>query len=711
MSIKDNTPHQKLILNVNSNNVLTVLEMKQGDKKSRYIDVTLVAAGESIDVKTLVGDGGKAFIVASMDNELRQNSEAQINTDGTILVEMSENALGEAGVLDCEIRLTDSSDSVLSSALFIVRVGRSAAGKNHKVLDLFKGCIKNKHYEDGSVSPEKLDREYWEKNVKATSITEYEELFETVGLVNEGGSIAQIAVDITTGTEGTVKGVCLAYGKRFANGDTVYLINTSTGEFWKVDRYIKNSEDGTETVSFKPERLTVTTDKISDGSVKTDAIADDAVTPGKLDRGYWEKTAIISDYVKTCEELFERVGFVNSGGTLCVVNVDVSVNVGETEAVVALVKGICYGFGVKYVNGDTVYLSNMTDGSFWKIDRLNEGTELVPVYKVNATRLDVIKEGAVTPDKLDRKYLERCVTEYGEQITSLSELVNKVGRFVNRGGHLGFVKLDITDVENINGQGYISGEFMAIGSLKSGYVYLVNLSNGDNWTVDAGNDGSYFANKDDGLTPRVEFLEESTLRAESVEEKGAEITLTVDQVYALDKMFELAAYKDEAVAEVYRGFVSAFGLDKYRTMRVIDGSKTVPYGMTVYADASTYKSTWYSEMPYTYLRTDANVNRTCYPYFDIPAEGGYSYQIYFEANEGVKISTEFYNKNALEAFANNENINAADTKSGYGWQDSMGFEWTPPEEVNGSPVKAFRMSFNSGDAGVRKIVVYRKKVV
>ena len=226
MAIKDNVLHQRLVLDVNSNDSLNIVEMKQGDKSSRFVDIILVASGELIDISTLVGEGGKAKIIASMKGELRQNDEATINKeDNSITVEMSENALGEAGNLDCEIRLTDSSGSILSSALFIVRVGRSAAGKNSGVVDISKGsvhsdhiaedAIEEKHLSANSVTPNALDRQYWEKIVLNDKVETYNDLFEKVGFTNGDGSLVQLSVNITTGNLGVINGLCLAYGKKF----------------------------------------------------------------------------------------------------------------------------------------------------------------------------------------------------------------------------------------------------------------------------------------------------------------------------------------------------------------------------------------------------------------------------------------------------------------------------------------------------------------
>ena len=183
-----------------------------------------------------------------------------------------------------------------------------------------------------------------------------------------------------------------------------------------------------------------------------------------------------------------------------------TVNISEDDVELANINGFCYAVGVKFVNGDTVYLLNVTDGTQWKINRYNEGSELVPVYKLQCFRLGV-SDGTITPEKLDRKYLERCVTEYGETISTFAELFDKVGR-INRGGSVGFVKLYVSDNENdtVQNYGYINGDFMAVGTPTNSDICLIDLRNGENWTVTENDEGKYIAYKVDLLTPRVDYL-------------------------------------------------------------------------------------------------------------------------------------------------------------------------------------------------------------
>lgn len=203
---------------------------------------------------------------------------------------------------------------------------------------------------------------------------------------------------------------------------------------------------------------------------------------------------------------------------------------------------------------------------------------------------------------------------------------------------------------------------------------------------------------------------------QEIGDKGATITLTLDQVCALDRLFEKAAYKDDTISADYNAFVTAFGLDQYRVMRVIDGNEILPCGLSYAYNATTADPNLqpYNGIPYTRIeQPGANpTNRSCYPYFDIPAEGGYMYQIHYEAdNPEVLLAVEFYTQRALDYIENNLEFYANNYIDGIGWQSSMGYEWVPPAEKEGSPIKCMRLNFNSANAGIKKVIIYRKKVI
>ncbi len=124
------------------------------------------------------------------------------------------------------------------------------------------------------------------------------------------------------------------------------------------------------------------------------AVENGTLTPEKLDRAYWERLSLVHIQITDADDLFERVGFTNAGGSIAFVNVNMKVNVGEGTQKLETLNGFCYASGIKFANFDTVYLINVTDGSMWKINRFNEGTDTTPVYTYKYIR----QQGEVAVD-------------------------------------------------------------------------------------------------------------------------------------------------------------------------------------------------------------------------------------------------------------------------------------------------------------------------
>lgn len=252
------------------------------------------------------------------------------------------------------------------------------------------------------------------------------------------------------------------------------------------------------------------------------------------------------------------------------------------------------------------------------------------------------------------------------------------------------------------------------------YLQVFNLSEHTTWSVDLTN-GT--ATETVHLqAPNIKLNDESgyydSTNVEDalaeISESGAKITLNADQLYALDKMFEIAAYSSDEAQSAYSDFITAFGIDQYRVMKKLGADDIEPCGVSYYNDVTGKIDGWeqYNDVPYTYVFTSSTLSRSCYPYFDLPAEGGYAYKIYFNAKTAdTKMCIEFYNQNVLDAVAAGEDYSTNDKKDGYGWQTSMGYEWTPPTEVNGSPIKCMRLIFDKAEPNISKLIIYRKKVI
>lgn len=133
---------------------------------------------------------------------------------------------------------------------------------------------------------------------------------------------------------------------------------------------------------------------VDSGISSTIAVENGSLTPEKLDRAYWERLSLVHIQITDADDLFERVGFTNAGGSIAFVNVNMNVNVGESVEKLETLNGFCYATGIKFADFDTVYLINVTDGSMWKINRFNEGTDTAPVYTYKYIR----QQGEVAVD-------------------------------------------------------------------------------------------------------------------------------------------------------------------------------------------------------------------------------------------------------------------------------------------------------------------------
>jgi len=494
---KDKIPHQKITLDINQNDCFQTLEMKQGDKLSRFIDVTLTASGEFVNLSEL-SEGKNVKILASMNGELRQNSDAKINADGTVTVEMSDNALGEAGILDCEIRVTDIENGILSSALFLIRVGRSAAGKNSHIVDLSEGCIEQKHYKKGSISPDKFDRGYWEKCSLVTEpITKLTDLFEKVKGVNAGGTITQLNLDLYCGEEKIV-GMGIAHAVEYPDSTAIYFENGTDGSHWKIEKFSNNTYR----------------------AVNNTRIPDGALTPDNVNRPYWEKK-IFTKAIDSYTGLFGSILPIDSGGSICIARLNIITGAGHLS-------GYCEIVAVLEDTGTRMYITNLDDGSFWEIFKEKD------------------KETFAAFHNEDTRYLAKSSTNLGEVIEDFDTLFQKVG-YISMSGTVGFVKILVSGKDKvtvIGNNGVLDGEFMAVGSptFTGKTIYLRNLMSGECWTVVHNGDGSYLATKIDALTPRVEHLEKYSvinLGAIANKESLKNVSFNEDNLYRFSFTGEL----------------------------------------------------------------------------------------------------------------------------------------------------------------------------
>lgn len=210
------------------------------------------------------------------------------------------------------------------------------------------------------------------------------------------------------------------------------------------------------------------------------ALGDGTLPPSKLDRAYWEKNAPVSNQILDRSVLFDTVGFVNVGGSIAFLNLDLFVSTDTYTGEVTKINGFCYAMGVKFTSVETVYLINVTDGSMWKINRTNTGDAYVPVYTYDFIRQSVatadIADGAVTEDKLSHRFWHRfgSIPTVGNDSVFASMLSDDC---------ISLIKLSTDTYANM-GEGPFAGFPMGNNSYS-----LINLATGEIWCASKGDEG------------------------------------------------------------------------------------------------------------------------------------------------------------------------------------------------------------------------------
>lgn len=144
---------QKITLDINSDTCLQLLVVKQWDKGSRYIEITLTADGTKLELSKI---SSSVIFSASLNGVLVQNDTFTAdNNTNTVTVKLSDNALSASGRLECEITAIKDNDKV-TSATFYVKVAESAKGKSGAILDLLEGIVDSRMLQDGSVTSSKI---------------------------------------------------------------------------------------------------------------------------------------------------------------------------------------------------------------------------------------------------------------------------------------------------------------------------------------------------------------------------------------------------------------------------------------------------------------------------------------------------------------------------------------------------------------------------
>ena len=159
MSLINSIPPTVIAIDVNRNDTYFCLEMKQGDKQSRKVQIQLTSNGKDIVCDNTV----TPMIRASINGTLLINEKCAdtgegcgVQEDGSIVFYATEEMLVKAGTVKCEIVLLDESGAVLTSANFLIKVGACSAGEASVILNPLDGIVKENMIANGAVQTRKL---------------------------------------------------------------------------------------------------------------------------------------------------------------------------------------------------------------------------------------------------------------------------------------------------------------------------------------------------------------------------------------------------------------------------------------------------------------------------------------------------------------------------------------------------------------------------
>lgn len=117
---------KSIVLDVNAVNKHQYVDAKQLDDNSRFLKVKLLANGEPVTI----GAGTTAMFRAVKPDKRSVCYEAQINSDGTVTVELTQQALACKGVVEADVSLVGSDGTTLSTASFFLQVQGAPLGNN-----------------------------------------------------------------------------------------------------------------------------------------------------------------------------------------------------------------------------------------------------------------------------------------------------------------------------------------------------------------------------------------------------------------------------------------------------------------------------------------------------------------------------------------------------------------------------------------------------
>lgn len=115
---------QDITLDLNGKTIYQCVNGKLGDRASRFIRITLTANGETVHP-----EGVRVMLRCAKPDGTYVYDQAEINGDGTITAELTEQILAVEGSVFADLCLCDHQGAILSTASFIIQVAPVPHGK------------------------------------------------------------------------------------------------------------------------------------------------------------------------------------------------------------------------------------------------------------------------------------------------------------------------------------------------------------------------------------------------------------------------------------------------------------------------------------------------------------------------------------------------------------------------------------------------------
>lgn len=502
---------QKLTLDINRDVCFQVLVVKQGDRGSRFIEITLTADGQKLELGTIASG---AVFSASLKGVLVQNETFKIDASThTVTVTLSDNALAESGVLDCELSAVNAENEKVTSATFYVSVAASTKGKLQYISDMLENIVETKMLKDRAVTgikiadeeigDEHLINKYWKTN--RTSIILREGFLHDF-IIQNSSELAKpfdhIYIILNKGYDGLD---CIGVGSclgMFADADKFVVYNMITGKSCVV---------------------TFTAEEI---------VSVEEIISNKADQEYNSKSENAQSGIAVAQAVAEGKDFVNLGEITDIKRLDLALsqnNYDENKVYrFSFVSDIYVNDAV--ISGTTAYIGYITN-----TERYGLAIEFEPIISDGVKR--IVGFGSEVPNVYDYWEEPIITVDVKQDFVNLGS-IDTLDVLTSYGYALDKVyRIEVaTDLDEAIPKGVYIGRYYVKGSeyleltafVPDGYIRNVNLDTGKCSKIsvndtDPNRHAEYFEITDDGelsLKPEYRGATSNSIYTASISDMG-----------------------------------------------------------------------------------------------------------------------------------------------------------------------------------------------